>query len=117
MKCRKIDQNCPVESCLGLQDEKVCDLVEKLSKHRSLPDRILQAAGAVIQEITSGKSITKEQIETRLSICRACEMFDLSTQKCTLCTCYMPFKVHLSTASCPLDPPKWGPIIESERSE
>lgn len=112
MRCRKIDQDCPIYTCLGLKDDRVCDLVQKLSKNRSLPNRIIQAAGAVVQEVIGGKQISNEQIEERLSICRACEMFNHKTQQCTLCTCYMPVKVHLSTASCPLKPPKWGPILD-----
>jgi len=111
MKCKNLDQNCPIENCLGLQDAKVCKLVETLNKNRSISQKAMQVAGAVIQEITEGKPITKEQVEERLRICRECEMFDAASQRCTVCTCYMPFKVHLSTMSCPLDPPKWGPIL------
>lgn len=41
--------------------------------------------------------------ESRLAICRLCEHFEAN--HCRLCSCYMPAKAALATASCPAG--KW----------
>lgn len=45
----------------------------------------------------------------RLALCEACPAFQ-SDQSCSECGCYMPVKVGLVSASCPLD--KWGAYVE-----
>lgn len=57
---------------------------------------------------------TQEQIDQRFSICRACELFD--GKACTKCGCpvvrekQFVSKLSWANESCPLTPPKWGPV-------
>lgn len=48
---------------------------------------------------------SKEIINKRMSLCTSCEFF-LPTKQCSKCLCFMPAKVHLSNADCPIG--KWG---------
>jgi hypothetical protein len=48
---------------------------------------------------------SKEIINKRISLCTTCEFF-LPTKQCSKCFCFMPAKVHLSDAECPVG--KWS---------
>lgn len=48
---------------------------------------------------------SKEIINNRMLLCTSCEFF-LPTKQCSKCLCFMPAKVHLSNADCPIG--KWG---------
>jgi hypothetical protein len=41
----------------------------------------------------------------RLDICLSCEFFNSTTRLCKKCGCFMPGKVRLANASCPIG--KW----------
>jgi hypothetical protein len=47
----------------------------------------------------------KELAEQRLSICHQCPRFGEATKHCKECGCFMPLKVKLKDAKCPLG--KW----------
>jgi hypothetical protein len=49
----------------------------------------------------------------RMEICRGCEHYRAMTKQCMVCGCFMPAKTSFKDQECPLDPPKWGKIIES----
>lgn len=44
--------------------------------------------------------------ESRLDVCIQCDNYLKLTHQCSKCFCFMPAKVVLSKASCPID--KWG---------
>ena len=48
---------------------------------------------------------SKEEIERRLSICKACEFFEASPMKCRKCGCFLNLKTRLETEHCPIA--KW----------
>src|SRR6187402_1904574 len=60
------------------------------------------AAGRVVKAAVKGQQITvsDEEVERRLSICRACEFF--TGTNCSLCGCVARFKAKLKTESCPI---------------
>lgn len=54
---------------------------------------------------------TDEQREARLAICRQCDRYDAEQVRCRECGCYLPEKTSWISESCPLTPPRWGPIL------
>lgn len=63
----------------------------------------------------------KEQLEkienipfakARFNICESCEELFIPLKICKVCYCFMPGKVHIKNAECPLG--KWGPLNETE---
>lgn len=73
----------------------------------------LSALSALVDEagaIALGKkSVTHEERERRLSICRSCPEFTADS-RCSLCGCFMEVKTRFRSISCPADPPKWTAI-------
>jgi hypothetical protein len=57
-------------------------------------------------------TVTEEQLEERLALCRACEFWDKDgfggTGACLKCGCSTQAKLRMNTANCPID--KWGPV-------
>jgi hypothetical protein len=49
--------------------------------------------------------VAQEKAQERLSICKECPFFFGATRQCTKCGCFMPEKVKLSNAFCPIH--KW----------
>ncbi len=49
--------------------------------------------------------VSPEVAEERLGICEQCKHYIKITHQCRKCFCYMPAKVTLSKASCPVS--KW----------
>lgn len=52
--------------------------------------------------------VIRESVSQRLALCEACENFNAERRTCKKCGCYMPAKVYLITASCPIG--KWGGV-------
>ena len=50
-------------------------------------------------------SLSPEEIEDRMSICRECDRYDAAQNRCRECGCYMVVKARFGTESCPLN--KW----------
>ena len=54
------------------------------------------------------KRMAQEQVDLarlRLDICRRCPMYDHRLLRCKKCGCFMPAKVQIKNAKCPLG--KW----------
>lgn len=49
--------------------------------------------------------LSEEKQQERLIICNSCEHKIELTNTCGKCMCYLPWKVNLAPASCPID--KW----------
>lgn len=74
----------------------------------TLLERAGYLASAVASTIASGgETVSDEERERRLAICRGCEHYDDDSQRCRRCTCYMPLKARLAALHCPLETPKW----------
>jgi hypothetical protein len=43
--------------------------------------------------------------DKRISICQECDRYVGSTERCSECSCYMPWKIKMAPANCPLN--KW----------
>jgi len=57
--------------------------------------------------LDSEKRIEDEEVpKNRLEICLSCPRLVSLTKQCLECGCYMPAKVHLINAECPLG--KWN---------
>jgi hypothetical protein len=50
--------------------------------------------------------VTPEKAQERLVTCLQCDKFLKVTRQCRECWCFMPAKVILSNAECPIN--KWG---------
>jgi ribosomal protein L32 len=55
--------------------------------------------------------LNEVNIEKRMDICRSCEEYKASSQICGKCKCYLPWKVKMAQASCPIG--KWKNTIDS----
>lgn len=44
-------------------------------------------------------------MNNKLEVCKQCANYNNETHRCSVCKCYMPIKVHVPFASCPID--KW----------
>jgi len=51
------------------------------------------------------KRLERRLRRERLKVCESCDKFT-SLQRCTMCGCFMPLKVTLPDATCPLG--KWS---------
>lgn len=70
---------------------------------------VVQAAGSAVASFVRGEPITvpKEEQNRRLAICHACEFWDSSQGRCSVCGCYGDWATWLASHHCPLTPPKW----------
>jgi uncharacterized paraquat-inducible protein A len=60
-----------------------------------------------IQSVAAGNTINlpTTQANQRLEICKGCEFFDASQDRCTKCGCKMAIKTYLRAEKCPIG--KW----------
>ena len=56
--------------------------------------------------------VSYDKAKERYSICQDCPFFFGTTRQCTKCGCFMPEKVKLANAFCPVH--KWGKEEEAE---
>jgi hypothetical protein len=58
------------------------------------------------------KTVTADQFEARIEICKGCELWEGSgfagTGRCKKCGCSTQAKLRMATEKCPID--KWGPV-------
>lgn len=50
--------------------------------------------------------VSDEVYQERYSICKSCDKFDATQERCTECGCYIPGKAQIILDSCPLQ--KWS---------
>jgi ribosomal protein L40E len=82
-----------------------------------LSQKAKNLAVAVAQHAAAGFPMaTEAQRNARLAICRACEHFEPDQERCRVCGCG-GLKLWWAEQSCPLDPPKWGPVSACRSSE
>ena len=55
--------------------------------------------------------LTKEQIEERMNLCKACDNFT-EKQFCKICKCYMPLKIKVRRMECPIG--KWKKHVNKD---
>jgi uncharacterized protein (DUF2141 family) len=65
--------------------------------------RILRFIWALIKYVLIGERVSKEEYQTRLTLCYSCE--HLKNTQCEICGCYVKKKAKWSTESCPKN--KW----------
>ena len=60
-----------------------------------------------IQSVMNGNDlkVSGTDAQTRLNICKSCELFDASQERCTKCGCRMAVKTYLKAEKCPIG--KW----------
>jgi hypothetical protein len=85
-------------------------------------ERVATFAGAVAQHVAAGgPKASPEQVEARLAICRGCEFYEAERVRCLKCGCYLAGdlmgKTSWAEQSCPLDPPKWGPVSPGQSTQ
>lgn len=80
----------------------------------SLIQKVINFAGAVLNHVISGKRADPKQIEARIEICNKCE-YQKPEGICSICSCVLRLKTAMAEQSCPLKPPKWGPVTSQEK--
>lgn len=97
--------------CRMLADEPEPETV--LPAPVQMPGLARQAASffkAAVNHVSAGApSATNVQREARLAICRTCEYY--RDERCGVCGCFVAVKASWADQSCPLNPPKWGPVV------
>jgi hypothetical protein len=85
------------------------------SAHRQM----LSAGAAVVNTVERairGQPLkaSKEVQDQRWAICKACDKFRPSDNRCSLCGCFTSSwligKIELAGQSCPAKPPKWSAV-------
>ena|SRR5208283_5166075 len=68
---------------------------------------LAHAAGSVVASIVRGESasISQEEQDRRLTICRQCEFWDAAQERCSKCGCFGQWKTWLASQQCPIG--KW----------
>lgn len=78
-------------------------------------NEVKSLGGDVSKWAKSGfQTVSEEDLVSRLEICKGCEFWDADgfagTGRCQKCGCSTQAKLRMATSSCPLTPPKWGPV-------
>jgi hypothetical protein len=64
------------------------------------------AAGALAGAATGAGVLNPQwKVSLRMSVCRSCDRFRASDERCAECGCFLALKTHLSNEHCPLG--KW----------
>lgn len=63
--------------------------------------------GTTLNDIIKGNSLSIEEFEKRISICKDCEFYHKYSTTCNLCGCFMKVKASSPSMKCPID--KWLP--------
>jgi uncharacterized paraquat-inducible protein A len=68
---------------------------------------VTASLGRLVAGAVTGKGVVQEKTgqEQRLAICRACEFFRASDERCSRCGCYLAVKTYLKAERCPVG--KW----------
>ena len=92
------------------QQRLAAEKKEEEIKSHSLFQKALNLGEAVANHIVDGmEKVSKQQMATRLSICKGCPALDEAKGTCTKCGCNLSIKAGWRSSTCPLD--KW-PVIE-----
>ena len=90
--------------------QELTKLLDK--KHETMPSivkMVSNLAVSSVQELSSilhgNEAVSKKEKNKRLEICKSCEFFVPSSQKCMKCGCYMPIKTAWRSQKCPIG--KW----------
>jgi hypothetical protein len=93
------------------EDPRFDPLLQSLTvpEYPSLLSQAATLAASTARHVAAGMPmVTAHEKETRLAICHACPSYDAG--RCRSCGCVLEIKCGWALESCPLDPPKWGPI-------
>ena len=63
--------------------------------------------GTTINDIRKGNTLSIEEFEKRISICKECKFYHKYTTTCNICGCMMKVKAVSPSMKCPID--KWLP--------
>jgi len=74
-------------------------------KDLSIDDLMSNPIGQKDLQETQPKEFPELSNNERFKICESCEHFRASIKQCKKCGCFMPLKVNLPGAKCPID--KW----------
>ncbi len=91
-------------------------LADAQAQAKSGPPSLMTKAGtflgALYHHVAAGSpTLSPEQTEARLAICRPCDQYDEGS--CKICGCNLAIKASWADMSCPLDPPKWAAVKHS----
>lgn len=111
-KCTRCPLADEARHCPGQYNPRACALPPdrlRQSKGPGLLEQAASFAGAVVGHLAAGApKASLEQQEARWAACRSCE--NLAGDSCRLCGCGLGLKISWADQSCPLDPPRWGPV-------
>lgn len=59
----------------------------------------------VVKDILKGETIstTADVAQSRIDICNQCDAQNKTLKVCTACGCFLPAKVKVANASCPME--------------
>ncbi len=119
---------CKEESTRGQRYRKLFDQQAGLlpqdpppAHHISLFSKSVNFASAMTKHAWHGFPVASEKdYQKRVEICESCEFYTKAEATCSQCGCriardpnnqLVPAKAMFAEAQCPLEPPKWLPVI------
>lgn len=118
LPCYELESHCRRAAQPG--EHAFRDMLVKHAKAKAgapgLFQQSMNFARSVAGHLAAGAPIaTPEQQDARLAICRAntCGFHfldDNDWDRCGECGCVLAVKTTWAESSCPLDPPRWGPV-------
>lgn len=104
--------------CSGQNNRRACDrsatepgYMPPELKPPSFAHQVASFAGAAVKHLFTGAKAPDEIKAIRLMICGGCELN--KDGQCQACGCPekgVELRASWAEQSCPLDPPKWGPV-------
>jgi hypothetical protein len=88
---------------LAKRRSKILIWTKNIQIVKNLAGSFIKNANSVLEG--NSLKVSDDIKNTRLSICKSCEFFDLQSQRCYKCGCFMAIKTYLKAEKCPIG--KW----------
>jgi hypothetical protein len=88
--------------CEDSQDAPKQQVPNLIKMIRNFGTAITEESAAILKK---KEAITDEEKNKRFEVCKSCEFFIASSQRCAKCGCYMPIKTGWRSQKCPIG--KW----------
>jgi hypothetical protein len=109
--CKLKLNNCPGRLHIGIctkvaeGDADYADLAHQLATRPELPPLWKQATNFItsaVEHVAAGMpTVSDEERNRRLDVCRSCPRFIADQERCSVCGCYMATKASWDQVQCP----------------
>lgn len=84
-----------------------CEEAREMPTATEMAKNLASTAKDILSGVIKGEAVTvsDEEREARLTICKSCEFFEHEKSRCFKCGCFMETKTKFAQAHCPIH--KW----------